>query len=344
MAPTAPITPSRAASFRAVTTHSGIARDRNCRAVCREMRQRPATSIAGALLLSVALVACTHETGGPVNVGVTAPSSSVAGQATSADEGPLGLPAADFVVDPVDEARAEELLTVLTPPPPERVELQNDWIDSRRKAIQDAHREHVGVGVALMRRVDADEHDRIVRRAALELAAHAAPEQVSPYLARLVVEYGEDLGLRETATRVLGDVDPDLALEVLEPLVREDPRGTYPPSETILVGWLTAAAARDVDPSSILALVATDLRRDESTRHRAVRELALAGTPLAREALRAVLLESTGNGYLRRLAAQGVVDAFPEAEACALLEEVALLEADPNMQLFLANLVQANCP
>jgi len=294
-----------------------------------------------AVALALTLWSCGPVDDAPVDAG-TAGQEGASDQAADADPG--ALPAADFVVSPADEARAGELLELLTPPPPERVELQNDWIDLRRKTIEEAHLEERGVGVALMRRVAADEHDRIVRRAALEAAARMAPEQVTPYLALLIVGYGEDLGLRETATRVIGDVAPERAVEILGPLVRDNPRGTYPPSETILDGWLTASAALELDTVPDLALVATDLRRDESTRHRAVRELALAATPLAREALREVLLESTGNGYLRRLAAQGVVDAYEAAEGCALLEEVALLEADPSMQVFLANLVAANCP
>lgn len=262
------------------------------------------------------------------------------GDAAAVDE----ATASAVEVTAADAARAEVLIARLTPPPPERVEAQDPWVDDRRAVLAGMGDETEGVGVALERLVRTGDHDRATRRGALEAAALAAPRHVAPYLAELVDDYGEDLGLRETAARVLGRADPALAIEALEPHLRSRPRGTYPPTETILDGWLAAKRALGEDPVPVLALVATDIYMDEATRNRSIRELGADATPLAREALRELLIESTGNGYLRRLAAQSVAAAFAEAEACAILEEVAMREADPSMQVFLANLIDAHCP
>ena len=68
-----------------------------------------------------------------------------------------------------------------------------------------------------------------------------------------------------------------------------------------------------------------------------------ADDPLARATLQEALVESTGDGYLRRKAAQGIIKGFPSEDACALLQEVLRNESDQNMARFLDDMFQTNC-
>lgn len=298
------------------------------------LAKRPGSTLPGA---AVALVACVSSAG----CGGSDSSNGNGGGTSDASSPAEG---AALEVLPEHRERAVEVLAILTPPPPEQVEDQNPWIDARREFMRAADQEAPQVGLALVEMIRESPQDRVIMRGALEAAARCAPAQTTPYLLELIDDTNADLGLRETATTMIGHADPQAAIDVLEVLLRDRPRGTYPPGDSILRGWLTAVRALDIDPVPVLSLVATDIYHEDATRHQALRELGDAATPLAREALREVLIESTGNGYLRRLAAQSVAKAFDTAEACEILEEVALREADVTMQVFLASLVDANCP
>lgn len=74
-----------------------------------------------------------------------------------------------------------------------------------------------------------------------------------------------------------------------------------------------------------------------------MRELGKHDEPLARQALLAILTESTGNAYMRRLAVQGLVRTLPREEACQLFAEIADREADLNFALFLTDVLDKNC-
>jgi hypothetical protein len=256
------------------------------------------------------------------------------------------LPAATEPLPPELEARVEGLIADFTPPEATAVSSARDeWLDRRRARLFELERGDPPLGSALVRTLrERQTLDQAVRRALAEAAATCAPQVAAPYFAELVQNYGEDLGLRETAATWIGRADPELARQVLEPVLRVPPRATYPPAESMLAGWLVACRSLEVDPTEVLALVATDLYREDSVRHLAVRELGSLSTPLAHRTLEAVLVESTGNAYLRRLAAQSAAKSMPQGEACALFERVLNLEADPNMLVFLANLVAQHCP
>jgi len=96
-------------------------------------------------------------------------------------------------------------------------------------------------------------------------------------------------------------------------------------------------------PVHELADVATNLFMDETARILAVKELGHRPEPLALKALQSILVESTGDGYLRRMAAQGLRDSLPKEEGCELFKGVASREADLNFAQFLADLLQKNC-
>jgi HEAT repeat protein len=133
-------------------------------------------------------------------------------------------------------------------------------------------------------------------------------------------------------------------VELLGPLVLEtQPTVTLPPREGLLAAWCVAAEASGTPRTPLLAEVATDLYQLDEVRARAVEELGHESDPAAGHALHTVLIESTGNAYLRRKAAQSIARVLPREEACAVLEQVFTHEADLNFQRFLAAQIEELC-
>jgi hypothetical protein len=183
-----------------------------------------------------------------------------------------------------------------------------------------------------------------VERALLDVAAHAAPEDACPLLESLVTQYGPTLELRTEATMLFAETSPARALQVLEPMVKKaHPTQTQPPAEFILASFVTACDKTGRSPVPELADVATNLFMDETARIRAVKELGHRPEPLAIQALQAILVESTGDGYIRRMAAQGLRDSLPRENACALFQSISEHEADLNFLQFLRDMVDKNC-
>jgi hypothetical protein len=184
-----------------------------------------------------------------------------------------------------------------------------------------------------------------VERALLTVAAHAAPEDSRVLLENLVTQYGTDLALRTEATLLLAEVHPQRALAILEPFVRQARQSqTLPPQEFLVRAYTTACEKTQTDPVPALADAAANLFMDEAARVRCVKELGNhPGNPLAEKALAAILIESTGDGYLRRMAVQGLIKVLPRESACSLLTQVADKEADTNMLLFLRDALDKFC-
>lgn len=183
-----------------------------------------------------------------------------------------------------------------------------------------------------------------VERALLDVAAHAAPEDARPLLEALVTQYGPTLEVRTEATLLLAETSPARALEILEPLVKKArPTQTLPPAEFILRAFVTACDKTGRSPVPELADVATNLYMDETARIRAVKELGHRPEPTAIQALQAILVESTGDGYIRRMAAQGLRDSLPRENACELFQRIADHEADLNFLQFLRDMLDKNC-
>ena len=61
-------------------------------------------------------------------------------------------------------------------------------------------------------------------------------------------------------------------------------------------------------------------------------------------ALEEVLRESTGNAYLRRLAAQTMVKVGDPETVCPILQRTFDNEADTNFQFFLRDVIEEHCP
>jgi hypothetical protein len=183
-----------------------------------------------------------------------------------------------------------------------------------------------------------------VERALLDVAAHAAPDTTLPLLETLVNDYGPSLDLRTTAMLLLAEIHPKRAVEILQPLVTQaKPGRTLPPPEFLVEAFTTACDATGRSPVPELADVATNLFMDETARIRAVKKLAKRQEPLALQALQAILVESTGDGYLRRMAAQGLRDTLSREDGCEIFRRVADKEADLNFIEFLRDMIEKNC-
>lgn len=183
-----------------------------------------------------------------------------------------------------------------------------------------------------------------VEQGLLAVASHAAPEDARPLLENLVLQYGPSLSLRTEALLCLADTSPARALEILAPWVtKAKPNQTMPPAEFIVDAWITACTKTGRSPVPELADVATNLFYDETARIKATKALGQYKDPLATQALSAILIESTGDGYLRRMAAQGLHDTLPGETSCDIFRRVADREADMNLLRFLLDMLEKNC-
>jgi hypothetical protein len=244
------------------------------------------------------------------------------------------------------EAELRDLVRAVTPPTAEvPAGERNAWFGRRKRALERMRALGPEVGrAALAAFEERDDAIPEVRAGLLDVAAHAAPEEARPVLISLVSEYGEDLGLRKKAAALLGATSPETALEVLGPIL-ETPLAnrTDPPADELLEAWLVAARAVGRDPVPLLARVLTDLAQPSAARTRAARALGETADPVGRQALESALVESTGDHYLRRIAAQSLARTVPAAELCPRLEEVLSREADPAFQAFLSSMIQNTC-
>ena len=240
-----------------------------------------------------------------------------------------------------------DLIAQLTPPPATASsQLRQEYFERRREVLGDVS----GLPVELGLHIAADlaeqrQRNEVLRADLLEVAARLDPQGLEADLVELIASYrgarlGEELRLRAKGAEVLARVQPQAAFDLLEPWIL-DPTGygTGPGQEILLAAWIDAASRLEVDPSATLAAVATDLRAENPARHLAVAALGERPSELGRNTLRQVMLESTGNGYLRRKAAQAIRDSFPPADAIELFDEVANLEANANFLLFLRDVI-----
>jgi len=250
------------------------------------------------------------------------------------------------------EVEIRDLVAALTPLPPSSVPvLESDWFQKRNqtlKRLRAGTRAHGLEALRLYREAPPEKPE--IRAGLLDVAAHTAPEETAPLLVELVTTFGEDLLVRRRATEVLGECVPARAIEVIEPILREryDDR-TYPPEEHMLAAWIVAAKKSGLDPVPLLAEIATDLHRPQEVRHLATRSLGEFDAPQSRQALQVLLVESSGNAYIRRKALQALVEqvqrgrAISKEEFCKLIEQVQSREADPDFLKFMESARNANC-
>ena len=210
------------------------------------------------------------------------------------------------------------------------------------KALGDA-----GLGRAALEALQArmgDEDPVLTRVRLLEVAAYNAPDETEPWMVRWIREYGHRPDVRTESVRVLAETDPTRALEVLEPFVtRERATSTTPDDEFFVRGWVIACRAAGRSPVPELIDVLTNIYKQPIARYYAAQTLGEYEDPIAARALEAVLIESTGDAYLRRKAAQALRDSLPRETACEIFRRTAEYEADIGFLEFLGDMIQDNC-
>lgn len=250
------------------------------------------------------------------------------------------------VAGPAPDARIAELVEALSPlPDTVTSDVSDQHFHRGNRLLAELSAAPPEIGRAALRALqERKEKVILVDRGLLIVAAKSATADALPLLENLVSQYGPSLDLRTEAALVMAEVAPERLIPIIEPMVLRRARNqTTPPVEFLVAAWVTACDKTGRDPVPELCDVATNLFQEGSARVRAVAELGKRPDPRGRKALEALLVESTGDGYLRRKAAQSLLATLPQETACALFRKVGDKEADLNMLQFLANMVDRNC-
>lgn len=249
-----------------------------------------------------------------------------------------------------DWARDEiaQLVEALKPLDPTLTSNHHDQQYWREKAlIERLERSEPEVGwAALHAFTNSKDRDYKVRRNLLRVGARSAPEEAKPLLEALAFTYGFNIEDRTEALLLFAEVSPARYMELARPFVvrRGVLRQTLPNDEFLVKGWAKACEVSGVSPVPEMADVATNLMVESYARVFALRTLGRHDlTPESRSALQTCLIESMGDGFIRRVAAQEILRSFPREDSCALMREVLSREADPAMATFLDALLQENC-
>lgn len=244
------------------------------------------------------------------------------------------------------EQEIEHLVEALTPMDETWTsDVKDAWFHNTVEIVGELKGAGPEVGEEALRYLREEGHEAIgVEVGLLTVAAFADPEGTQPYLEELIFEYGHTIHRRAEAVLLLSEIAPHRAVELFDPHLR-DPRQhkTYPDAEFFVRGYISAANRIHHDSVDLLADVTTNIWHQDAARHFAVRELGNHRSEIGRQALQITLIESTGNGYLRRLAAQALVKSLPRETACQIFGTVANKEADQNFLQFLIDVITENC-
>jgi hypothetical protein len=193
---------------------------------------------------------------------------------------------------------------------------------------------------------NSNDRDYKVRRNLLRVGARSAPEEARTLLEVLAFTYGFNIEDRTEALLLFAEIAPARYMELARPfIVRRGVVGqTLPNDEFLVKAWATACRVSGVSPVPEMSDVATNLMLEPYARVIALRTLGQHDlTPESRSALQTCLVESMGDGFIRRVAAQEILRSFPREDACALLREVLAREADPAMATVIDEMLQENC-
>ena len=252
---------------------------------------------------------------------------------------------------PVPEAARERIadfLTAMVPPPlDETSDVQDEWLHRTRALASELMAAGPDVGHAALHAFcgNASDYTR-TRWALLQIGASASPKEAAPLLRELMLNYGYRTDDRAQATILYAKADPEGFLVDARPylLRHERPHKTMPADEFIVKGWVIACAAAGRSPVEICADVATNLWMEPYARVIAIETLAShPDDALAKKALETCLIESSGDGNLRRKAAQSIRAGWTREDACALLNDVLAHEVDVNFATFLSSMINAHC-
>ena len=192
----------------------------------------------------------------------------------------------------------------------------------------------------------AKDEPMIVRRALLWVGGKAAPKESENLLAHLFDTYGLDIADRTEAALVLAETSPDRYMEVARPYLerRERLKKFMPDDEFLVAGWVNANIVKGTSPIPMLADVSTNLLMMPNARSLAAKRMReFPNEMIGQRALEACLIESSGDNYLRIMAAQSLAKLLPRETSCALFEETLARETNPEMAKFLQDMVQVNC-
>jgi hypothetical protein len=242
---------------------------------------------------------------------------------------------------------AEFLEAMVQPPLDETSDIHDAWFHRTTKMRIDLMQagEHVGNAALHAFCGDASE-SYITRRALLMIGAHAAPKSAAPLLNELTFTYGYRIEDRTEACLLMSVADPVGYLARAEPFLTRRGRKseTLPDDEFLMRAWIDSCEATGRSPVEMCADVATNLFMDPMARYIAATELGQhTFNPLARRALETCLIESTGDGHLRRKAAQAIAAGYPREQACALFEDVLSKEVSSSVHKFLLDLIDHYC-
>lgn len=313
---------------------SSLRRPRRARPCARAHTWPVPAALAAALLLGLA--ACDED---------RAKASSA--KASSAEKGSAATAAASASIPPAQRERLDALIEAMTPL---RADLTSDHHDRHlhegRALLEELKQADESLGRAAWRVYTEQAHEvDAVRRGLLTVAAHTATEETAPELESLILEYGPPLADRALAIDLLAETDPERAIGVFEPLLKKKKqRSTMPDDEFFVRGYIVACERADHDPAPILADVATNFFKQPVARYFAAEELGNHPGKVSWNALRQILVESTGDQYLRRKAAQAIRESVPAETACEVFEEVLRKEADLFFAEFLLDMIEDNCP
>ena len=252
----------------------------------------------------------------------------------------------------ITDAHRAEIYELLVEIQPLRLDLTSDHHDRhyilnkrRIEALELDDRPEVG-WAALHAFTNYKGEDFQSRRTLLRIGARVSPDAATPILKELSFTYGHRMGDRAESLLLLAETDPEALMEGARAYLERKGRRfqTAPSDEFFARAWVTACEKSGKSPVPMMADVAMNIALEPIARYVALDALAeQRGDPLAQATLQEAIVESTGDGYFRRKAAQGIMASFPGERACVLLAEVLRNESDVNMARFLDDMIQTNC-
>jgi hypothetical protein len=271
--------------------------------------------------------------------------------------GLLGLPSCDGddahgsgaaapLAQGTDSERLNQLIEAMTPL---QLDLTSDHHDRHlhagRALLEELKQGDQELGVEALRVYEEGGHEiDAVRRGLLTVAAYCAPEESRQKLENLVLVYGAPIADRAMSITLLAETSPARAIEIYEPLMKKKKqRSTMPDDEFFVRAYIIACRETGHDPVPSLADVATNIMKQPVSRYFAVDELANHPGKTSYNVLRTILVESTGDAYLRRKAAQAIRKSVPKETACELFREILSKEAEQNFAIFMLDMIEDNC-
>ncbi len=251
-----------------------------------------------------------------------------------------GIPLAAPVSAAARDRVGRFLEMMVRPPLDETSDLHDTWFHETQKelkSLMESGDEDLG-HAALHAFCGEVSEFSVTRRALLMIGASCAPEAATPLLEELMLTYGYRYDDRTEAALLLAQADPERFLADVATHLRRGsrPTKTWPPDEFLLKGWVEACRRLEQSPVEMCADVAVNLVLEPSARYLAVEVLGrFPDDPLGRAALETCLIESSGDGYVRRKSAQAISVSFSREDACSLLTDVLSKETDSNFAAFL---------